>query len=150
MVCSETSHRIDRRGLAETLWLRQKKTFPANAAYVPCKCAIGIAGFTADFGRFAVSSGSEIISPMNPELARRIIEALRRRDWAALADWHRNQVLARRIDCAHCGHRVRPLSKRFDFDALTVTFECSLCGKSSQVAMKNFRDASPLQPPPAS
>ncbi len=41
----------------------------------------------------------------------------------------RARVAAWEEDCEHCGHRMRPLSLRFDFDELTVAFECSLCGK---------------------
>ncbi len=90
---------------------------------------------------------------MDRETARRLIEALRRGDKQLLADYYLAKAQEWRADCQHCKHRTWPLARRFDFDALTVSFDCSLCGKRSQVALAKWTGAGPagpLQPPPAS
>jgi hypothetical protein len=91
---------------------------------------------------------------MDPKKARLFVQAflqaLRTGDKKAVAEFMRVRALEHRIVCRHCGERVLPLSRRFDFDELTVTCDCSLCGKRNEIAIKAWTDMGPLQLPPAS
>jgi len=86
---------------------------------------------------------------MNPDMARYILAALRRGDRRAQLEYFRSIAREAKADCGHCAHRTHPLARRFDFDALTFTFECELCGKTTCRALGSWPGKAPLQPPPA-
>lgn len=78
------------------------------------------------------------------------LQALRTGNKKAIAEFMRLQALQHRIACQHCREQIPPLVRERDFDELTVSFDCPLCGKRNRVAMKSWDSAGPLQPPPAS
>jgi len=93
---------------------------------------------------------------MDRETARKLLEALRRGYRKPVEDYLRAKALADarewQEDCEHCRHRMRPRSRRLDFDELVVEFECSLCGGHNRKSLQDWtpRDLGPLQRPPAS
>jgi len=83
---------------------------------------------------------------MDRETARKLLAALRTGNKQALAEYFRYKALEAETVCEHCRHRMRPLPRQFDFDELTVTFECSLCGKRNRVPLEQWK-TTPLQLP---
>jgi hypothetical protein len=75
---------------------------------------------------------------MNREMVRRILEDLRRGKKVSQTEYFRSLAHAWRVPCEHCEHQVQPFDLRHDFEALTASFECSLCGKRNLIPMKNF------------
>jgi hypothetical protein len=87
---------------------------------------------------------------MDPRNVRLFLQALRTGDKKAVAEFMRVRGLEHRIVCQHCRESILPLSGRFDFDELTASFDCSLCGKRNEVAINGWTGMGPLQLPPAS
>jgi RNase P subunit RPR2 len=84
---------------------------------------------------------------MDRSEARLFFQALRTGNKKAVAEFLRMRALKCRIVCEHCRESVLPLARRFDFDELVVTAECSLCGKINRMALKNWDGAGALKPP---
>jgi len=87
---------------------------------------------------------------MNRSDARLFFQALRTGDKKAMAEFMRVRALEHRIGCQHCGESVLPVARSFDFEELTVRFDCPLCGKRNEIAIKGWTRVGPLQPPPTS
>jgi hypothetical protein len=84
---------------------------------------------------------------MDREMARRLLQALRTGNQQALQDHFKARALRWEsewhAECHRCGHRMRPLSRRLDFDELVLNFECSLCGKPNRVALQDWTEMEP-------
>jgi hypothetical protein len=80
---------------------------------------------------------------MNREMARRLLENLRRGNKAWLKEYFLSMAQALRVGCEHCGNQAQPLMLSHDFHALTVSFDCSLCGKRNVIPLKNFPATDP-------
>lgn len=87
---------------------------------------------------------------MNPSDPRRFIEALRRGDKKAIAEFLKLRALETRIVCQHCGESVLPRVISYDFTQLAVNAECPLCGKTNRLPIQDWNAPPPLQPPPTS
>lgn len=82
---------------------------------------------------------------MNREQALLLLQALRRGDKKALAEMFARLAREHRIVCRHCGEKVAPLIRRYDFEEMQVRAECSSCGKPNLLPMKSFAGLDPSQ-----